>query len=162
MRTFKTLGTAIAALTASMFAGYAIADNSTTCDIIKACENGCYSAFSRAVGLPPIEADSGGCPRPNPGPSDYIDFSFPLDEAPGPVLVECSVASGVGFCEGWPQGESVTYAWSTTGGISIDNGAAANAVRGFTCAPGTHGTVTMSAIGPQGAAKSSTIAVSCQ
>jgi hypothetical protein len=138
------------------------------CEIVS-CANGCYGTVSKASDVPPemnqttesnltcgdseINAATNG---------EYLGFKIPLNVAPKPLALDCSATVGGVVCEAWPQGESVTYSWSTTGSFTIDNSSgSANAVRGFSCARGTQGTITLKAFSPAGASNSLTQTVTC-
>lgn len=134
------------------------------CDHLgRSCEDGCYtSVFKKAIVLPssPSTGDS-TCDNVALSMStsgSYISYELPLDIAPGPMALECSGR----YCEVWPQGDSITYSWSASG-IALDAASgAANPVRGFSCTPGTQGTIIVTAFSPRGASETLTQTVSCQ
>ncbi len=166
MRTFQTLGiTAAAALATGLFAENAQAVDGL-CDMIKKCENGCYVAYSKRADIElmsTVDTES-SCPTAeiNSAPGEFVGFNFSLVAAPAPVVIDCAAASGGVICEGWPKGDSVRYAWSATGSFAPDTAlGTANPFRGFSCTPGTQGTVTLSAIGPTGATNTVTETITC-
>lgn len=166
MRTFQTLGVASIALCANLLA-VSRANALDICDLVKRCDNGCYASLSRfedvqsAPNLPAGDLCAATL-ESAAEESGYMTLKQPLNVAPVPVVTDC-VGYGNGLiCEAWPKGESITYAWTASSGITVDSGAPANDIRGFSCSHhGTAGTITLTALSPQGAGSSISTAVSC-
>ena len=162
----KTLQLSIAAsgfLAVTLFTGEAKAAGGL-CDFIgKACQNGCYvSVAKRTLVASTME---GGCEPAVAAATigEYVSYDVPLDTAPGPMALESEKVGSNRYFEVWPQGDSITYAWSSTGSIVLDPASGtANPVRGFSCTVGTQGTITVKAFSPSGASETLTQTVSCQ
>ncbi|MDC8012126.1 hypothetical protein [Tahibacter soli] len=164
MRTLHPLSIAFALAAVGWTAGNS-AVAAELCELVK-CANGCYTSRLKAADLP--ASGSGqvlvteGCPISEDTTNDYIGFKIPLASAPGPVSLDCANVDGHHYCEAWPQGDSITYSWSSGGSFVPDSGSgSANPVRGFSCTPGTQGTITVIAYSPSGASKSQTESVTC-
>lgn len=165
----KTLQLSIAAsgfLAGTLFAGQAAAAGGL-CDYIgKACDNGCYvSTAKKELVLSSANTTEAGCESGVTAATtgDYLTYNVPLDTAPGPMALESEKVGSNRYAEVWPQGESITYSWSSAGGIVLDAASGtANPIRGFTCTTGTQGTITVTAYSPRGVSETLTQTVSCQ
>lgn len=159
MRTLQILGIVPLFL---MAAGPALADREL-CDSVKRCEHGCYASNSRVIDVQATSSPilAGACDLDLEGSSEYISFQLPLNWAPEPAILDCASSPGHQSCEAWPEGDSITYSWSTTGGFQSTGGTAANPFRTFSCTSGATGTITVTAYSPQGAASSVSTVVSC-
>ena len=167
MRTFQTTAIASTLLAIVLFDGQE-ASAAKLCEIV-ACSNGCYSTVSKADDVP-LEMtqtnESGGtCPAEDVNVAtngQYFGFTISLGVAPQPIAVDCAQSGHGVVCEGWPQGDSVTYSWSGSGSFAPDIGAgSANPVRGFSCEPGAQGPITVKAYSPSGASSTLTQSVTC-
>ena len=167
MRTLQT--TAIAStLLAVISLSAQDASAAKLCEVIS-CANGCYTTLSKAIDVPfemTQSTESGGtCPDSEINAAtngEYMGFKVPLGIAPEPLALDCAPAGGGIVCEGWPQGDSVTYSWSASGSFVPDsNSGTANPMHGFDCTPGTQGTITVKAYSPTGASNTLTKTVTC-
>lgn len=167
----RTLQLSIAAgglLAASLFAGDAEAANGLCDYLSKSCENGCYTSVAKkalVLQSSPGTIENGSCDTAIAEATigDYLSYEVPLDTAPGPMALEFDRVGSNRYVEAWPQGDSITYSWSSTGSIVLDAASGtANPVRGFSCTAGSQGTITVTAFSPSGASESLTRTVTCQ
>lgn len=81
------------------------------------------------------------------------------------VLLQCYRDFGGYDCEAWPQGEELTYGWSSTGYVRIDGPLSdTSPVRHATCSStglNRGGSIQVTVTGPNGLSKSESVSVSC-
>ncbi|HJU39659.1 MAG TPA: hypothetical protein VJ724_08810 [Tahibacter sp.] len=168
MRTFQSMGLFFVAIAGATLSGQALAAGNT-CDLVKKCSDGCYTTVYKAQHIPETLSQTNeteGCPENEIEAAtngEYLGFKMPLSSAPVPVAMDCAPDNAGAICEAWPQGDSITYSWSSSGNIVLDAASGtANPVRGFSCTSGTQGTITVTAFSPTGASETLTQTVSCQ
>jgi hypothetical protein len=142
------------------------ASSAEICEFIGMCDNGCYTSTAKKARLTDLPQVMEACPTAALAMTtsdEYVSFKMPLDVAPGPMSLDLGKAGSNHYAEAWPQGDSITYSWSSTGSIVLDAATGtANPVRGFSCVPGTQGTITVTAFSPRNASETLTQTVSCQ
>ena len=166
MKTLQTLSVPSALLAT----GLLITSNAFGAEICSVilCADGCYTTVSKAEDIPESAnntSEANSCPDNDIQTAtngEFAGFKVPLSKAPAPVVLDCAPSGNGLICEGWPQGESITYSWSASGGIVPDSSlGSANPVRGFSCTSGAQGTIKFTAYSPTGASNALTQTITC-
>ncbi|MBX3724568.1 MAG: hypothetical protein KF823_01445 [Xanthomonadales bacterium] len=84
--------------------------------------------------------------------------------SPPEVRLECHLDAGSYYCEAWPQGDNLGYAWIATGGLMLPDPTAATSPHQIvTCVAGQDGdhVLAVEVVSPFGLAASAQISLSC-